>query len=278
MIKAGISPLGWAQANMPEVMLKGSFITRVPPDEDEEPNLNYNGMSFSHHAFLAILKLATSELRQAIPSAHPTVDRPIPDRYALPCRSCVAMYRLADMLDEMHDAGISPHQYVAQTTMLLSLSPTSPFMVCMQLSAELPELRKAIRDHWVVLYMMKCLERVWKHVDDPANHPLVHLFVQIPILSEPIWFAHVRPIIIQCKRDFVRSLPEIDITTISKADMRCPHCWCDFDEEDGDGQKDGPVHAPCPFGHVYGRSCLLTLMLHMEQTMLCPLCRQEWHI
>jgi len=84
MIGVDISPLGWCQANLPELMLKDSFITRVAPIEDEEPNLNYKGMSFSHWSFLETLNEADIELRSVIPSTHPTVDKPIPDRFALP--------------------------------------------------------------------------------------------------------------------------------------------------------------------------------------------------
>ena len=280
MIGVGISPLAWCQANLPELMLKDSFITRVAPIEDEEPNINYKGMSFSHWSFLQTLNEADTELRSVIPSAHPTVNKPIPDRFALPQAWCVGMHELAAMLDEMHNAGITPYQYVAGTPMLLDYSSTSPFMVCMEMdtSLRLPELQIAFRNRWIVQYMMDCLGLIWNHVDDPAKHPLCHVFVRIPVLSEPIWFAHVRPMLAQSKRDFVRSLPAIDVDSIAKEDMRCPHCWGNFDEEDEDGKRDSPVHAPCPFGHVYGRSCLLELMLHMEQEMLCPLCRKEWRI
>jgi len=153
-------------------------------------------------------------------------------------------------------------------------------MVCMEMdtSLRLPELQIAFRNRWIVQYMMDCLGLIWNHVDDPAKHPLCHVFIRIPVLSEPIWFAHVRPMLAQSKRDFVRSLPVIDVDSIAKEDMRCPHCWCNFDEEDEDGKRDSPVHAPYPFGHVYGKSCLLELMLHMEREMLCPLCRKEWRI
>jgi hypothetical protein len=70
----------------------------------------------------------------------------------------------------------------------------------------------------------------------------------------------------------------IDFDSIAKKDMRCPHGWCNFDEEDEDEERDSPVHAPCSFGHMYGKSCLLELMLYMEQEILCPLCRKEWRI
>jgi hypothetical protein len=92
------------------------------------------------------------------------------------------------------------------------------------------------------------------------------------ILSRPIWFAYIRPTLVEPKRDFVESFPIIDVDSIAKDYMRCTHCWCNVDEEDEDGQKDSPVHAPCPFGHGYDKSCLLELMLYMGQEMPCPLC------
>ncbi|KAI4629791.1 uncharacterized protein J4E87_002978 [Alternaria ethzedia] len=122
MIGVGISPLRWCQANLPELMLKDSFITRVAPIEDEEPNLNYKGLSFSHWSFLETLNEADIELRSVIPSAHPTVGRPIPDRFALPQAWCVGMYKLAEMLDEMHNAGITPYQVMTKLIAVIGVT------------------------------------------------------------------------------------------------------------------------------------------------------------
>jgi hypothetical protein len=279
MISVGISPLAWAQANLPEEMLEAGLIARVPPVEDDEPSVNYYDMPFTHTAFLEVILSATIELAEAVPSRRPTADDPIPDRFALPDASCAGMYELANMLETMHAHDMSPREYVTQLDVSRKFRGLSLFMLCMRYSGKSLSMRHAIRDRKIVLYMMSYFHHMWTSVCyRSASHPRIQVFRRYRILREPIWFTYIRPSLIQGRREFVESLPIIDVNSIAKEDMRCPYCWCKFDEEDEDGRKDTPVHAPCSFGHVFGRSCLLELMLHMEEHMLCPICREEWHM
>ncbi|KAJ4363565.1 hypothetical protein N0V83_009861 [Neocucurbitaria cava] len=69
---------------------------------------------------------------------------------------------------------------------------------------------------------------------------------------------------------FVNSLPDLDIQTIPRQDLRCPLCWADFDEV-VDGYNNKPKRAPC-CGKWFGTDCLVE---SLEGTgPLCPLCRQ----
>ncbi|CAO2651533.1 Nn.00g041030.m01.CDS01 [Neocucurbitaria sp. VM-36] len=102
---------------------------------------------------------------------------------------------------------------------------------------------------------------------------VVHIGVSMlidtyPELAEPTASPHVN------REDavaFVNALPTVDISTIPRADMRCPHCWADFDE-DVEGYNNEPKRAPC-CGKWFGVDCFVEFL---EGTgPLCPLCRQD---
>lgn len=70
---------------------------------------------------------------------------------------------------------------------------------------------------------------------------------------------------------FVDALPTVDISTIPRDDIRCPHCWADFDE-DISGYSNEPKLTPC-CRKRFGKDCLVE---SLEGTgPLCPLCRQD---
>jgi hypothetical protein len=282
IISIGMSPLAWVQANVPKETLNAGLITRVRPIEDEEPNVNYYNMPFKHTRFIESISSATNELLRAIPSSSPTADNPLPEEFTLPNASCAGMYELGDQLDIMHARGVSAKDYVTQLKVSRTFWDYSLFMIYLEYSDKLPPLRHAIRDGLIVMHMMLCFDHIWNNAcNNSTTHPRILLFRTQRILRDPIWFTYLRPIFAQRKRarqDFVHSLPAIEVSSIAKEDMRCPHCWSEFDEKDEYGRVDSPVHAPCSFGHVYGRSCLLELMLNMEEKMLCPFCREEWRI
>jgi hypothetical protein len=81
---------------------------------------------------------------------------------------------------------------------------------------------------------------------------------------------------------FVANLVQVDISTISASDMRCPHCWSNFNEaedeiielKNGSVQTDNsPVKMPCPHGHLIGKTCLMQIVDAGDR--LCPQCRSE---
>jgi hypothetical protein len=71
---------------------------------------------------------------------------------------------------------------------------------------------------------------------------------------------------------FVDSLPTVDLATISREDMRCPHCWADFDEV-VEGYSNEPKRVPyC--GKRFGKDCFIEAI--KGAGIICPLCRQDW--
>lgn len=73
--------------------------------------------------------------------------------------------------------------------------------------------------------------------------------------------------------DFAWSLAEVDISDIPREDMRCPHCWADFDEPDA-GVDETVIKSP--YGDLHMRGCLVEAI---TGTMgLCPVCRQDMHV
>jgi Zn finger protein HypA/HybF involved in hydrogenase expression len=81
---------------------------------------------------------------------------------------------------------------------------------------------------------------------------------------------------------FVANLVQVDVSTILASDMRCPHCWSNFDEaedemielKNGSVQTDNsPVKMPCPHGHLIGKTCLMQIVDAGDR--LCPQCRSE---
>jgi hypothetical protein len=89
---------------------------------------------------------------------------------------------------------------------------------------------------------------------------------------------HMNKAINKDRQAFVDSLPVVDVATILPGDMRCAHCWCDFDEANGEGRDNTPVRAPYPHGYLFGKNCLKGIMFSMGLKMLCPVCRQEWNM
>jgi hypothetical protein len=230
--------------------------------------------SFTSEAFLETVAKADRELYEAVPSREPTDDNPKPDGHALPNASCVDMLALGYMLEALFRLGVSPSQYVRGLKMSKA-QEESPFMVCLRFSGDLHYvLSDAIRTHHVVNYMLPC--RDWFVHQPDVDIILLSLnFSNVNILSNVIRF-HTRKAFSDDKRAWMDSLPVVNIATIPRQDMRCPHCWCDFDEENKEGQDNTPVRAPCPHGHLFGKDCLKEVMCSMRDTMLCPLCRQKW--
>jgi len=72
--------------------------------------------------------------------------------------------------------------------------------------------------------------------------------------------------------DLVDSLPKVDVAAISKDDMKCMHCWADFDEVE-EGVNNEPVQLPCDNRHLLGRDCLIEILSSVGP--LCPLCRVD---
>jgi hypothetical protein len=101
---------------------------------------------------------------------------------------------------------------------------------------------------------------------------------------------------------FVDTLEQVDVSTIPKEDLKCPHCWLPFGTTDEDDptfmfapdadetpelaarqvalhempfcearSDNNPVRTPC--GHLFGRSCLIEVMEKVDT--LCPTCRKD---
>ncbi|KAG9189754.1 hypothetical protein G6011_06622 [Alternaria panax] len=208
MINIGITPLAWAQTNFSKEMLKFDFIIRIPPVEDEEPNINYYGMPFSHTAFLVSEISATSELMKAVPSGNHTADNTFPDLFTLPDYTCKGMYELADMLDIMHAHGVSPKEYVTQ----LNVPCDEPsFLVCMEYADRLLPMRQAIRNRSIIRHMMLCANLIRKSVHNPTTNPTFRAFLKPRILGESFSLLDARPAPDDPKRRFVYALPVINI-------------------------------------------------------------------
>jgi hypothetical protein len=69
---------------------------------------------------------------------------------------------------------------------------------------------------------------------------------------------------------FAATLGIVEISEISRDDMRCSLCWNDFDEVTL-GIEHIPVKTPC--GHLFGKKCLVDA-LHCDNTR-CPMCRRH---
>ena len=72
--------------------------------------------------------------------------------------------------------------------------------------------------------------------------------------------------------NLVDALPKVDVAAISKDDMKCMHCWANFDEVE-DGVNNEPVQLPCDNRHLLGRDCLIEILSSVGP--LCPLCRVD---
>jgi hypothetical protein len=71
---------------------------------------------------------------------------------------------------------------------------------------------------------------------------------------------------------FVDSLLTVDLATIPREDMRCPHCWADFDGK-VEGYSNEPKRVPwC--GKRFDKDCLIKAI--KGACLICPLCRQNW--
>jgi hypothetical protein len=73
--------------------------------------------------------------------------------------------------------------------------------------------------------------------------------------------------------DFVTALPTIDVSSIPKEDMRCPCCWCDFDEDFTADIDHIVKKTPC--GHMFGANCLIESLNGSNTILCCPMCRQD---
>ncbi|KAL5117587.1 hypothetical protein ACEQ8H_004480 [Pleosporales sp. CAS-2024a] len=73
---------------------------------------------------------------------------------------------------------------------------------------------------------------------------------------------------------FVDTLEKGNLADIPKEDMRCSHCWSDFDDDaDDEGVDNSPVQLPCHRRHRIGRDCLIEILC--KTGPLCPLCRVD---
>jgi len=74
--------------------------------------------------------------------------------------------------------------------------------------------------------------------------------------------------------DFVTALPTVDISSIPKEDLRCPHCWLDFDEVYPPDVNHTVKKTVC--GHTFGHDCLVESLIGKPATAPpCPMCRQD---
>ena len=121
----------------------------------------------------------------------------------------------------------------------------------------------------------------WKINTGEIDFNLNDLGFDVDLLSLPI-NARAAPYYITDPQAFVANLVHVDISTIPAADMRCMHCWSNFDEvedemielKNGSVQADNsPVKMPCPHGHLIGKTCLMQIIDAGDR--LCPQCRAE---
>ena len=102
--------------------------------------------------------------------------------------------------------------------------------------------------------------------------------LSIPINARAATYYNINP----DPQAFVAKLAQVDISTVPAADMRCTHCWSNFDKADdemielknGSVRTDNsPVKMPCPHGHIIGKTCLMQIVDAGDR--LCPQCRVE---
>jgi hypothetical protein len=70
----------------------------------------------------------------------------------------------------------------------------------------------------------------------------------------------------------VDKLKKVDLADIARENMKCMHCWCQFDEVE-EGVDNLPVQLPCDSRHMLGRDCLIDILV--KTGPLCPLCRVD---
>ena len=85
---------------------------RVPPIEDDGPNVGYHCMSFTYAAHLAPTTSAIAKLMRAVPNRNHTADCPFSGLCALSNYWCRDVYELADVLHIMHAHGVSQREHV----------------------------------------------------------------------------------------------------------------------------------------------------------------------
>lgn len=102
--------------------------------------------------------------------------------------------------------------------------------------------------------------------------------LSLPINARAATYYNINP----DPQVFVAKLIEVDISTVPAADMRCTHCWSNFDEADDEmielkndsvRTDNNPVKMPCPHGHIIGKTCLMQIVDAGDR--LCPQCRVE---
>ena len=125
--------------------------------------------------------------------------------------------------------------------------------------------------------------RVEEDIND-GDYEIDHIIGwQVDLLTLPInaqaatYYSRIDP------QSFVEKLEAVDVSTIPAEDMRCMHCFSDFDEVNDDEiiqlmkgsvpTDNSPVKMPCPHGHLIGKTCLMQIIDH--KVRLCPYCRFE---
>ncbi|CAE7189098.1 hypothetical protein P3342_009056 [Pyrenophora teres f. teres] len=66
LISHGFSPLAWTQDRVPLCELEHGFISRIPPDEDEEPNFYDDSVSETQSKLYESALEATLDIRRAM--------------------------------------------------------------------------------------------------------------------------------------------------------------------------------------------------------------------
>jgi hypothetical protein len=70
---------------------------------------------------------------------------------------------------------------------------------------------------------------------------------------------------------FVTALPTVELSAIPEDEIRCPHCWGNWDEASPPDVNHAVKKTPC--GHLFGHDCLVKGLIGKPAT--CPMCRQE---
>jgi hypothetical protein len=269
LIMTGYCVMDWIQANVPQAALDHGIIAQVPLDEDEEPEPLWYGMSFNLGLFKLVATAAAEELMRYKPWQDYVVD-------ALPGSdpNSQNIRLLKTLLDDFVSRSICLRALFdtdcAQETLVDS--PLFMAMVC-ESGLGAHSLSEAIRTNTLVQLSFRLFEDRIKS----GHRSEARKILKVPILNHhiPRMIKTLEEAKDTAAKDFVNSLPTVAVDSISKEDMRCALCWCDFDEPAVEGTDNTPVVAPCGSAcpHRFGRDCMVNIV-KSASLILCPLCRQ----
>ena len=128
----------------------------------------------------------------------------------------------------------------------------------------------ALRLPLTIIDVVHMLHHLQVHVEDGVDFKMSLTKCNGPFYSRIPTLAKVK--------EFITSLPTVDIDTLANDDRDCAICRGPYGEPGSmlNGDPEGAVKLPC--SHVFGKLCLTVLLGPKPEgwgQQLCPVCRQE---